>query len=72
MIEIEGLSARQRAFCDVLWNMETQDEVDRFINCLPPQQRAECQTVLQLIVAATFDQVMDTDLAAAELNRFML
>lgn len=72
MINIEGLTARQRAFCNLLWNMETQDEVNNFIQSLPQGQQQECQTVLELIIAATFDQVLECDQAADYLLRFQL
>jgi hypothetical protein len=70
MITIDGLSARQRAFCDVLWNMDSQREVDSFIESLPAGQQQECQTVLQLLIAATLDQVMECDEAAEYLKQF--
>lgn len=72
MITIEGLSRRQQAFADVLWNLETQDQVNDFIQSLPEQQRLECQTVLELIIAATMDEFMDYDVAADYLKRFQL
>jgi hypothetical protein len=72
MIIIEGLTARQRAFCDTLWNMETQGEVDSFIDSLPDGQQQECQTVLELIIAAAMDEFMGYDVAAEYLKKFQL
>lgn len=72
MIEIEGLNLEQRCIADMIWNMETQEDVYEFINSLEGNQQRDAVTVLKMIMWATLDQVMETDLALEELERFML
>lgn len=67
-IQIDGLSHRQRVLASVLWTLESQEEVSRFINSLPPEQAREAYTVMQLMMWATLDQVDDTDLAVTALK----
>lgn len=59
-IQLEGLNKKQRAFADILWGMNTQEEVERFMLTLPIDDRNQCQTVLELIILAYMDEVDDT------------
>lgn len=59
-ITIEGLSAKQRFFADILWQLNGRDQVDAFIDSLPQRERNEANVVLAMMVAAVFDQVTDT------------
>lgn len=59
-IQLEGLNKKQRAFADILWGMETQEEVTRFMQALPLDDRNQCQTVLELLILAYMDEVEDT------------
>lgn len=72
MIEIDGLNLEQRCIADMIWNMDTQEDVYEFINSLEGNQQRDAVTVLKMIMWATLDQVMETDLAMEELERFML
>ena len=58
-ITIEGLNSRQRALADIIWSMNGRDQVSQFIRTLPEQQRREAQTVLELMIAAVFDDAQE-------------
>lgn len=71
-IQIEGFTKKQSMLADVIWACETQEQVANLIASLPKRDRIEAQIVLQMIVTATFDQSMDTDLANEVLAQFRL
>jgi hypothetical protein len=71
-IEIDGLSTRQQKIADLMWSMDTQEEVYSFIESLNDDLQRDAILVLKMILFATLDTVMETDLAKAELERFML
>mgnify|MGYP000173223455 CR=1 FL=1 len=56
MIEIEGLSKKQRALADIMWGMNSKDEVLSFIKSLQGQNKQEAQTVLELMLWAVWDE----------------
>ncbi len=69
MIVLEGLSKQQKALAQTLWDLNSMDEVQDYMNGLPKRMRGQAKTVFELIVAAHFDQVMDTELAEEVLKR---
>ena len=67
-ITIEGLSYRQRAFADIMWKCQSREQVLGFIRSLPAEFRNEARTVLEMLLAATFDELTDTTEATDLLN----
>ena len=66
-MEIQGLSKLQMELADVMWEMDTLDEVYDFINSLPKRMRGQAKLVLQMItIAAVDDMVRDDDLDLAK------
>ena len=57
-ITIQGLTARQRKWADILWLTEDQREITRF--CALDR---DARIVRDLIVASSLDQVLETELA---------
>jgi hypothetical protein len=57
MITIEGLNKRQRAIADVLWMMNGHDAVMSFIKSLEPATQKDAMTVLDMMVAAVYDEI---------------
>jgi hypothetical protein len=60
MITIEGLSRKQKMLADIIWALDSQDQVQTFIASLPPKDRRDAQTVTQLMILAFLDEVTDT------------
>lgn len=56
MITLHGLSDKQRIFADVLWGLNGEEEVDHFLKVLPPEDRREAQVVIDMMLAALFDE----------------
>jgi hypothetical protein len=58
MIEFElvGLNKRQQMLADIMWSLEEWDQVEAFINTLPKRERAECQTIVEMMKMAVVEQ----------------
>ena len=56
MIEITGLSKRQKVLADILWTFNEWDEVERFMNTLPMRDRIDCEGIVELMRLALVEQ----------------
>ena len=66
-ITIEGLNRHQRVLADILWTMNGRDQVERFINSLHGQNRRDAEIVLELMIAAVYDDVVEIQQPVKEL-----
>jgi hypothetical protein len=57
MINIYGLNERQVEMLDLLWSLDSLDDVLIFLDSLDADQRQECHTLIELIQLS----IMDTD-----------
>jgi len=71
-IEIQGLTDKQQAFCDIIWNLGSLAELEKFLSMLPEADRLVCQSLVELIQLAFLDEVDSTDEAEEVLARFKL
>lgn len=60
MIEIQGLSSKQMALCDIMWAISTREGVENFIATLPRRDQLECRSLIELMQLAFLDEVTDT------------
>lgn len=66
-MEIQGLSKLQMELADLMWDLDTLDDVHNFINSLPKRMRGQAKLVLEMMtVAAVDDMVRDDDLELAK------
>jgi hypothetical protein len=72
ILQIDGLTKRQKALADILWGLDSPDDVNNFILALPLDQQREARTVMNLMIWAMLDQVNDTNLAAPILEKYKL
>ena len=49
-IVIEGLSKKQRLFADIMWSLDSTDQVTTFIRSLPQKDREQAQVVCELMI----------------------
>jgi hypothetical protein len=56
-IVIEGLSKKQRLFADIMWSLDSTDQVTTFIRSLPKKDRLQAQVVCELMILACIDEV---------------
>lgn len=64
-ITIEGLSPTQMEIADVLWKLDTLEQIDQWIAKIPTRRgRIEARVVQNMMVAAVLDQ-QDSDVEEA-------
>jgi hypothetical protein len=62
-IELIGLTPLQKDLAEKIWALDTQDAVEEFVNGLPRNLRRQAQVIMEMMIAAAFDEEMDTELA---------
>jgi hypothetical protein len=63
MITLEGLSKQQVQIADMLWKCNSLEDVDRLVRNMPPSYRQDAVTLKELMIAASLDEVQETQLA---------
>jgi len=58
-IELHGLSKQQYQIADMIWSCESQQDVDKLIQNLPPAYKQDAVVIHQLMIAAVMDQHME-------------
>jgi hypothetical protein len=61
MIEIVGFNKKQRLLADIIWELDTQDQVQAFIRSLPKKDREQAQVVCEMMILAFMDEVDTVD-----------
>lgn len=69
-IEIRGLSHKQKALCEIMWDLKELEAVEAFIASLPPAQQRDCRTIIELMQLAFADEITDTSEAQELLAQF--
>jgi len=59
MIKLEGLSAKDVQICNLLWNCDSIEDVNRMVNAMPPAYKNRAVVLRQLLTAAQLDTVED-------------
>ena len=68
MIELHGLTRKQRILADTLWNKsQSQKEVDTVLEMFG----VDARIVYEMMIAHTMDQYMNTDEALMVLEKYM-
>ncbi|NDE17374.1 hypothetical protein EBZ80_20830 [bacterium] len=68
MIGLDNLSDRDLMIAEILWEVETFDQVKELISKLPRSHQQQWIRVVNGIIAATFDNVDDVSEAATILE----
>ena len=55
-ITLTGLTPQQSKLADMIWSCDSQQDVERFMQALPPEYKRDAETVHQLMIAAVFDE----------------
>ncbi len=58
-IELHGLTKQQYQIADMIWSCESQQDVDKLIQNLPPAYKQDAVVIHQLMIAAVMDQHME-------------
>ena len=66
MIELTGLSPLQCELAERLWNMETTEEIEAWIQMMPRSVALQAYVVRQMIIAALIDHEAESDLSVTQ------
>jgi len=72
MIELYGLNSKQMALADIMWGISSKEGVDAFIQTLPTAEQRECKTIIQMMLLAFADEIIDTQDANRVIDRFRI
>ena len=61
MITIEGLTQKDIEICNLLWNCDSVEAVDRMVAAMPAAYKQRAQSLRELMTAAALDMVKDVD-----------
>ena len=61
MITIEGLTQKDIEICNLLWNCDSVEAVDRMVAAMPQAYKQRAQSLRELMTAAALDNVKDVD-----------
>lgn len=61
MITLENLTRKQQVLCEVIWNLDTVEQVLNFVRSLPQKDKEQAQTLYTLMILETLDQEMDIE-----------
>lgn len=53
--EIQGFSPLQREIADRIWSMDTQEEIQQYVQSMPKNLRTHAWIVMNMIIAAELD-----------------
>jgi hypothetical protein len=57
MIKLEGLTAKQHALAQLIWDCETQDTLEMLIRCLPTEEdRFMASALARMMIHETWEQ----------------
>jgi hypothetical protein len=72
MIQIDGLTKKQRILADIIWSFNDRKAVQRFIASLPKKDRQDAETIVEMMILAFLDEVDNTDEAQSILKEYTL
>ena len=61
MIILDGLTKEDIQICNLLWNCDSLEAVDRMVNAMPPAYKKRAVVMRELMTAAQLDNVEDID-----------
>ena len=56
MITIEGLTKKQRAILDIMWSMDTKEQVESFVQSLPPSDKCDATSLMEMLIHDSLEQ----------------
>lgn len=71
-IELHGLTDEQMAYCDIIWNIGSMTELEKFLSWLPTDKQLMCRSLVELMQLSFLDELDNTDAAEEVLARFKL
>lgn len=66
MIQLTGLTRAQQAMCDIIWSMDTQDEIIDWFNTLSADSAQQAHVLMKLMILEQLDQQDLGDMSEAQ------
>lgn len=67
IIQIQGLSPKQRILADLIWRMDDRETVEQFVRTLPLEDAIDARIVITMMLWAFLDEVNEVDKEVKEL-----
>jgi hypothetical protein len=67
-IELHGLTNKHMTLCDIMWSLQSMENVESFIATLPEADQNECYNLIEMIRLSYLDQVDDVNEATQLLD----
>ena len=61
MITIDGLTARQKSICELLWSCTDLDSVRTLVSALPLRDRQDAQSIVTVMTQDSIEQELGLD-----------
>jgi hypothetical protein len=73
-VTLTNLTPYQCELLDMVWNLETMEEVEEWMSTLSPTDRVMCRTLIQMVMHEIVEDLVVEDLSLANeyLKRFQL
>ena len=59
MIRLEGISKKDVAICNLLWNCASEEDVEAMVRAMPPAYKQRAVLMRELMIAAELDTIED-------------
>jgi len=56
MITIEGLTKKQKAILDIMWSMDTREQVESFVQSLPYADKFDATSLMEMLIHDSLEQ----------------
>jgi hypothetical protein len=63
-MKIQGLTEKQKMFCDIIYKFDYVDQIHDFIATLPEDNKKCCEVAFTMMLAAALDENTEIDAAS--------
>ena len=71
MIKIYGVNRQQQEILETLWNMESLEDIDDWVDELDEHKQQQVRLMQELIMLASMDELVETEADCREANRII-
>ena len=71
MIKIYGINRQQQEILETLWNMESLEDIDDWVDELDEHKQQQVRLMQELLMLASMDELVETEADCQEANRII-
>ena len=71
MIKIYGVNRQQQEILETLWNMESLEDIDDWVDELDEHKQQQVRLMQELLMLASMDELVETEADCQEANRII-